>query len=67
VLARAESLRIPVIAVPGSVASDLPAEARRRFAAIRSLEETVGGEQARLDALGSLQRTTEAALETFRA
>jgi glycerate kinase len=67
VLDRAERHGVPVIAVPGAVEADLPDGIRRRFAAIRSLEETVGPDLARHRTLDALRQTASAAMrDLFR-
>jgi len=55
VLERAGRHGVPVVAVPGGVDAALPAETRRRFASIRSLESMVGPEAARRRPLEALR------------
>ncbi len=66
VLERADRRGVPVIAVPGSIDAALPDEIRRRFAAIRTLEETVGIEAARGRPLDALRLATRMALGSLR-
>jgi glycerate kinase len=67
VLDRAERHGVPVVAVPGAVEVDLPDVVRRRFAAIRTLEETVGRDAARTRVTDALRDATIDAVRRLRA
>ncbi len=67
VLDRAETHGVPVIAVPGAVEDDLPDAVRRRLAAIRSLEETVGRDAARTRVEEALRLATSGVIRGLPA